>query len=299
MIEFADAIRAAGLEPPLRIEPGSMIRFPGIGKGAKNKAAWCRLFDDCMGGVFGDYSSDLYEVWQSRRTQTYTPEQRAEFMRQVEANRKQHAQDRAKDALTASKRAQMIVSASAPEQHAYLDSKGWSDTGLVWYPSEGVNLLVIPMRIGGVLAGCQLIDRDGNKKFLKGQRTNGAEYVFGARGIDVWCEGYATARSISECLTMAGLPAQVHACFSAGNMQRMAKTGVVVADNDASLTGERAAQATGLPSWMPEQVGTDFNDYHIEVGTFAAGMKLRKFLQQIRNGARPEPGAQETRAARA
>jgi putative DNA primase/helicase len=79
----------------------------------------------------------------------------------------------------------------------------------------------------------------------------------------------------------------------------MAKTGFVVADNDASQAGDKAAQATGLPYWLPPTIGHDFNDHWREVGTLSAGMALRKFLQTARNGARPEPGAQETRAARA
>lgn len=125
----------------------------------------------------------------------------------------------------------------------------------------------------------------------------GSEHVFGTRGTDVWCEGYATARSIGECLSMSGVQARVHACFSAGNLQRMATSGVVIADNDTSLTGEKSAQATRLPYWLPEQAGTDFNDLHQEIGTFAAGMKLRQWLQKVRNGVRPEPGAWVATAA--
>lgn len=293
-MRFIDFAAAHGLDIR-RLEQGKIARCATVDHPSKRNGAY--LFDGEWGWVQSWETMLEPEYWKDESI--VEPERIAALRLRMEASRKQHAKERAKDALAAAKRAQMIVSASLPEPHAYLDSKGWRDTGLVWYPSENVNLLVIPMRIAGALAGCQLIDRDGNKKFLKGQRTNGAEYVFGARGVDVWCEGYATARSISECLTMAGLPARVHACFSAGNMQRMAKTGFVVADNDASLTGEKSAQATGLAYWMPEQVGTDFNDLHAEIGTFAAGMKLRKFLQHARNGARPEPGAQETRAARA
>lgn len=290
-IEFA---AAHGLDIH-RLEQGKIARCATIDHPSKRNGAY--LFDGEWGWVQSWETMLEPEYWKDESI--IQPERIAALRLRMEASRQQHAQDRAKDALAASKRAQTIISSAKPEQHAYLDSKGWSDTGLVWYPSEGINLLVIPMRIGGVLAGCQLIDRDGTKKFLKGQRTNGAEYVFGVRGVDVWCEGYATARSISECLSLAGLPARVHACFSAGNLQRMAKTGLVIADNDASQTGEKSAQATGLPYWMPEQVGTDFNDLHIESGTFAAGMKLRQWLQKVRSGVRPEPGAWETNAVRA
>lgn len=279
MSNFADAIRAAGLEPPLHIRPGEMIRFPGIGKSAKNTAAWCKLFDDCLSGVFGDFSSGLHEVWQSRRAQAYTPEQRAEFMRQVEASRKANAAERAAMQRKAAQKAVAIIKQAKIEQHAYLDGHGFSEAvGLVWYPDETTNLLVIPMRVGDAVVGCQLIDRDGNKRFLRGQRTNNAEYVLGAQGIDVWAEGYATALSIHTCLSALKVPCRVHACFSAGNMQRMAKRGIIIADNDASGVGEKAAQATGLPYWLPKAIGTDFNEYHRAVGTMAAGMELRKFL---------------------
>ena len=129
MIEFSDAIRASGLEPPLSIEPGAVIRFPGIGKGAKNKAAWCRLFDDCIGGVFGDYSSGLYEVWQSRRTETYTPDQRAEFMRQGEASRKEPAQDRAREAVAAGRAYGHVVDRDVPGVPR--DQEGRAGAGVV------------------------------------------------------------------------------------------------------------------------------------------------------------------------
>lgn len=284
MIEFADAIRSSGLEPPISIEPGTVIRFPGIGKGAKNKAAWCLLFDDCMGGVFGDYSSGLYEVWQSRRTQTYTPEQRTEFMRQVEASRKAHAAERQAMQRQASQKAAAIIKQARIEQHAYLDSKGFREAvGLVWYPDDDTNLLVIPMEVAGQVVGCQLIDRNGTKKFLKGQRTNGAAFTFGTSGIDIWCEGYATAKSIHACLSALKVPCMVHACFSAGNMQRMANRGFVVADNDpGSCAGIKAAKSTGLPYWVSDSPGEDFNDFHQRIGTFKAGMELRKFLLGVR-----------------
>lgn len=212
------------------------------------------------------------------------PEDLAALRTRMEASRKQHAQDRAKDAKSAAQKAQAIIKQARIEQHAYLDSKGFREAvGLVWYPDEDTNLLLIPMRVCDALVGCQMIDRDGQKRFLKGQRTHDAEFIFGSAGVDIWCEGYATARSIHTVISAMKIPCRVHACFSAGNMQRMAKAGFVVADNDASQTGEKAAQATGLPYWMPDAIDADFNDLHAEIGTFAAGMKLRQWLQKASN----------------
>jgi putative DNA primase/helicase len=278
------------------LEVGRWVRVPTIDHPRSRNGAY--FFDGDYGHVQNWAEMAACESW--RDDKPMTPRDTEALRLRMEASRKQHAIERAKDAANAASKAKAIIQQSRIEQHAYLDAKSFKDAvGLVYYPDEDTNLMVIPMAINCDVVGCQLIDRNGIKKFLKGQRTNGATFTFGSTGIDVWCEGYATARSIHACLSAIKVPAKVHSCFSAGNMQRMAKTGVVIADNDASQTGEKAAQATGLPYWMPPEVGFDFNDYHQSRGTFAAGMELRKFLQQARNDARPEPGGQETRAARA
>ena len=64
---FQDAIRAAGLQPPDVIEPGKFHKFPGEGKRNSNTAAWCKLFPDSAGGIFGDYSTGLSAGWQEQR----------------------------------------------------------------------------------------------------------------------------------------------------------------------------------------------------------------------------------------
>lgn len=198
----------------------------------------------------------------------------------VEARRRDHAardaaeaKERARSALVASNKAKAIIAASVLEKHSYLDAKGFGDAvGLVYYPAPGKNLLIIPMRVNNDVVGVQMIDRDGAKMFLKGQRTSGAEFVFGARGHEIYCEGWATGRSIIQCIPGV----RVRVCFSAGNLQRMAKTGFVVADNDKSGTGEAAAKATGLPYFLPPVIGQDYNDMHREIGTLLSGMALKK-----------------------
>ena len=181
------------------------------------------------------------------------------------------------DARKAADKAQWIIDQCQPEQHAYLESKGFPDMqGLVWRPEEHSNLLVIPMRNGADLVGCQLIDRAGHKKFLFGQRSGGAEFVIGSSGVDVWVEGYATGLSVSKCAKHAGLRLRTHICFSAGNLQKMAKSGYVIADNDASGTGVKAAQATKLPFWVSDHAGEDFNDFWKRTGTVRASLELRK-----------------------
>lgn len=205
---------------------------------------------------------------------------RAEMAR-IRANAdRQLTQNRA----SASQKALNIIGQCKYEQHAYLDGKGFPDAlGLVYRPDDATNLLVVPMRAGKQLVGCQLIDRDGGKKFLFGQRCSGAEYVIGNHGLDIWCEGYATGLSVSAVMSALKISARIHVCFSAGNLQAMARHGVVVADNDESSTGERSAKATGLPYFIPETVGEDFNDLHRRAGTFAASQIMRRFLGEVRN----------------
>lgn len=191
------------------------------------------------------------------------------------ANRKLLA-DRAK----AARKARDILSMCSMEQHAYLDAKGFRETlGLVYRPSEGRNALCIPMYVASDLVGLQMIERDGEKKFLFGQRCSSAEHLIGTKGAEIHVEGYATGLSVSTCLAALKVAARVRVWFSAGNMQANAKTGFVVADNDKSGTGLRAAKATGLPYYMSEVEGEDFNDLHKRLGTFKASQILRKAMQ--------------------
>jgi phage/plasmid primase-like uncharacterized protein len=184
-------------------------------------------------------------------------------------------------ALTATQ----ILKSCKLEQHAHLDKKGFPDVrGMVWYPDENTNLLAIPMRVGKELTGVQLISRDGEKKFLDGSRTVGAEFLIDGGGIDVFVTDYTTGLAVSVALRAALIKHRVRICFSASNLQATAKkagAGFVIADNDESKTGEKAAIESGLPYWMPPTVGTDFNDYWREVGTLKAAMVMRKFYQGL------------------
>lgn len=182
----------------------------------------------------------------------------------------------------AAKKAGWILHQCKPERHAYFDMHGMREQeGLVWWPDENQNLLCIPMRVGHALVGVQLIDRTGGKKFLTGQRTSGAEYLIDHSGhgaVDYWVEGYCTGLALRACLSALKMRYRIHITFSAHNMKSMANSGYVIADNDASGAGEKAAQATGLPYWMSDIQGEDFSDMHQRLGTFRASQALKKWL---------------------
>ena len=223
--------------------------------------------------------------WRDEGHQRPTQEQINAQRAAVAERASKEGQERIRIAHKAAEKAKWIMDQCVSERHAYLDSKGFGELdGLVWRPAPESNLLCIPMSANGKCVGVQMIDARGAKKFLSGQITSQAEYCFDAGGLNVtdwWVEGFASGLSLRVCLHALKLRYRIHVCFSAGNLKRMAHTGYVVADNDASLTGLNAARATGLPYWMPDQEGTDINDFHKLHGTFKTSQVLRKWLQNI------------------
>jgi len=185
------------------------------------------------------------------------------------------------DQRAAANKAAFIMDNSQLARHSYLKRKGFPDAeGYVWV-NEGKQYLILPMRVNGHLVGCQMIDEDGGKKFLYGQRTSNAEIRIDSGGVDILCEGYATALSIQSVLKKFKRRYVIHVCFSAGNMKKIASnltSGVVVADNDQSGTGERVAKEIGWKYWMSDVVGEDANDAHQRMGAFAFGQSLLKVL---------------------
>jgi len=185
--------------------------------------------------------------------------------------------DRAELADMAAKKAAWILNQCELKTHPYLEKKGFPDEkGNVWN-----DLLVIPMRKSGRLIGCQLISGEGEKKFLYGQVTKGASFTVDARGTPIFCEGYATALSVRTVMKAINMRYCIHVCFSAGNMKEVARNiigGIVVADNDNSATGEKAAREIAKPYWISPTVGEDFNDFHQLKGAFHASQSLKRVL---------------------
>jgi putative DNA primase/helicase len=182
-----------------------------------------------------------------------------------------------------------MLNGSGFSTHPYLTAKGFADEqgNVLWV--EGKPVLLIPMRVAGSLVGVQQIDADGGKKFLYGQRTSGATFTFDNKGVNVVCEGYATALSIRAAMKQMKQRYTLHVCFSAGNMIKVAsglERGIVIADNDASGTGQEAAQKIDWPTWMSDRTGEDANDFHMRVGMFAFTQSLTHTVNaQRQNGA--------------
>ena len=191
----------------------------------------------------------------------------------------QAAQETERKQREAAAKAAQMLAESELLTHPYMAAKG--------FPDERVNVLdgvmLVPMRVGRDLVGAQQITAEGGKKFLFGQRSSMAEFVMtaGQYGVHVVCEGYATGLSVRAALATLRRPYYVHVAFSAGNMKKIAQalpSGLAIADNDASETGEKTCKEIGWPYWMSDTVGEDCNDYHQRRGLFALAQGLQKML---------------------
>lgn len=266
-MDFVDFCRAQGVLidylPPI----GKWVRLKTEDKSAKRNGAV---------KFMGDHG--FVQNW---ATMTQPALWRGEATSQViQKYQRQAAQRREQDntqAIKAAATAHQMLSDSELLPHPYLEAKGFPDAVGSVLGDE----LLVPMYNGG-LVGLQRIKPDGKKLFLFGQRSGGASFTIGQGRLDFWCEGYATALSLQEVLRSLKMSYRIHVCFSAGNMQKLAKNGFVIADNDASQTGQRVAIATGLPHWISDQKGEDFNDAWLRLGTFKLAMQIRRLTNKIR-----------------
>lgn len=275
-MEFINFCQALGIvintPPPI----GVWRRYPTVDHPRKRNGAVKFMGDH---GFAQNHATDTdVSVWHDGNV---TESQKRDYQRlanEAEAERVRMQRD-------AAARASAILKQCKFAKHDYLKAKGFEDEEGNVLTADGRHTLVIPMRVDGHLVGCQLISQDGEKKFLYGQRTSEAEFVFDNKGPHILCEGYATALSIRKALKNMKKRYTLHVCFSAGNMKKIAsaieKPGLVVADNDASATGERVAREIGWPFWMSDQVGEDFNDAHLRLGLFKVAYPLARMVDAL------------------
>ena len=307
--QFSDAIRATGLEPPDVIEPGKLHRFPGVGKRNGNTAGWCKLFDDGLGGCFGDWSSGFTENWQAKRDKPFSQSERAAFMRRVEEARKHAEAERQQQYADAAAKAESIwnTANTANDDHPYLVRKGIKANGARLHQGA----LVIPVRSGGELHSLQFIAEDGGKRFLSGGQVTGGYFSIGTiKGAGALCiaEGFATGSTIHQA---TGYPVAV--AFNAGNLEPVAKAMrrklsglpiILCADDDADTRGNpgltkanHAALAIGakvtVPNFGDQRPAdvTDFNDMAALLGLETVAKAIHGVLatEQTDNDGWPEP----------
>lgn len=289
--QFQQAIAAAGLTPPDDvIGDGRLHRFSSNGK-PRNKNGWYVLhLDGVAAGSFGDWSTGLEQKWCSKSADTMSESERQAHRERTKAMQaardadKAQRQQQAREAATS----RLNKSTHATDDHPYLQRKDAQAHGI---RAEGGNLL-IPMRdTSGKLHSLQVIDAQGDKRFLPGGRVSGCFYGMGKPdGVLIVCEGFATGASLHESTGHA-----VAVAFNAGNLKAVAVDLqakypalklIIAADDDHRTDGNpgltkatEAAQAVGgllvVPDFGADRPdgATDFNDLASHHGG-AAGLAV-------------------------
>jgi putative DNA primase/helicase len=285
--QFQDAIRATGLQPPDSIVLGKLHRFPGIGKRKGNTAGWCKLFDDGLGGCFGDWSSGLSESWQAKRSKPYSRTERVAFAKQVESAKLQAAKELESRQVKAARQAADIwkTAQAAPSDNPYLVSKKIKAYGARLH-NRALTLPILDFQFN--ITSLQFIYPDGGKRFLTGGRIKGC-FIHVSGGVKnpsrvIISEGWATGCTLAEDEPNA----LVLAAVDAGNLKPVAIDArkqwsdaelVIAGDDDrlkpgnpgATKAREAAIESGALvafPRWPYEAPGhlTDFNDLAVWLG---------------------------------
>lgn len=252
---------------PNRLTPGEVYRIPAPGKRASNRSGWVILHAE-NAATYGDWSTGEQFDWfaQSQTVITHKPKPRPEVN-----NERREAAERA---------AWLWENATnASDAHPYLLNKQISADGL---RQNRADCLIIPMfdsaKPDSGIINLQFITPDGTKRFLKGARKAGAYYRLPGERPRVFVEGLATGKTVN-----AATGREVIVTFDAGNLikvtSNIAEPGdVVAADNDNADkaralfskrleqygTGHKYAERTGLPYFIPNLPGCDFNDLGVE-----------------------------------
>ena len=281
MTDFVSFCRARGILIDAMPPFGKWESYPTDDKPGK-KNGRVRFMGD-HGHAHNWGTMEKPDVWQLDKESTAVdPQQLANWAAQAE--KKQAARREA--AAEAARKAAGILNACRVATHPYLATKGFPEAeGNVYDHPTGGALLVVPMRIAERLVGLQFIAEGGEKRFMAGQQSKGAELVIDNKGVDVLLEGFATALSVQAALQAARVRYRIHCCFSASNMIEIGKKlpgkFITIADNDASLTGENAALELGAPYWMSATVGHDANDDHRARGLFALSQELKLLVMGL------------------
>lgn len=241
------------------------VRVPTVDKPHSKNGAY--IYDGQSGAVQNWAIHDKPVSWKSK--EPYRPDPLAK------EKREKAERERIERQVKAAKKAGWIMSQAKEGTHPYLARKGFpTQKCYIWN-----ELLVLPTREGDKLVGCQLISADGTKKFLTGQKTKGVSLVMDNKGVDIVCEGFATAMSVRRAMKHLKQRYKIHICFSASNMVEIGtklKNPIVIADNDPM--GIRTAKKIASDYWVAEAEGQDFNDAEIALGTEAVAQSLAPFI---------------------
>ena len=275
-LQLRDAIEQSGLTPPKDIVlDGKMHRFNSgsKGKGGQDKSGWYIAYGDGVpAGRFGCWRAGMEMTWRADIGRKLTSSEEMANLRRMNEAKATRDAELTKSREVASNTVEKIWSeaAAAHQDHPYLSRKGIGVNGA---RVTGDGRLVVPLyNPNGTLSSLQYIDHEGGKLYHAGGQTGGCSWMIGTMdepGVLYVAEGYATAATIHQVM---GRPCIV--AYSASNLVPVTGSArdkygptqeiVIVADNDASNTGQKYAdQASakfGARTIMPPTQG-DANDY--------------------------------------
>jgi len=285
-MSFIDFARANGVDIDIsRLYPSENIKRTGtVEKPKSTNGAY--YWDGQRGWVF-DWSGASTVIWyENPNAKPWTEEEKRAWM----DRRRSQQSDQQKRYEKVGLQAEAILKSAKLDHHNYLEYKGFKDEkGLVLGDK-----LLIPMRnvVTNKVTGYQAIVFDYtthkyDKKMLLGMKARNSVLFIGDRkGEEFWLvEGYATGLSLHQALRSCGLKASVVVCFSAHNLVAVADQikgkRFIFADNDASETGQKAAESTGLPWTTADEQGWDANDLHIKSGLFNVVAKIMELKRKV------------------
>jgi putative DNA primase/helicase len=280
MIEFLEAMKNAGIEPPSEIVADSCLhRFTIPGDKARSNNGWYILHsDEPAAGAFGCWKRGISETWCGKTHQTMTPEEKAAYASKMDAVKRLREAEREKiqtecrqwcaDAWAKAK--------DATSENPYLKRKSVNAYGVKSFKDS----LLIPVRdMAGTIHGLQFIAPDGYKVFKTGTNKTGHFFKIGQSKDNtvIICEGYATGASIHNATGHA-----VVIAFDSGNLLPVAEVIrakfpemkiIIAGDDDHATEGnpgltkatETARAVNGLLA-VPvfhenrQAADTDFND---------------------------------------
>lgn len=280
MTDFVDFCRDHGLIVDHASADGRIHSVPTRDKPKKRNGrfmylgdrGWCQNWATMMAPAF----------WKPNEPIRFEPRAPAPPQVDMAARLGELKQQRA----AAAQRARAIIGECTTGTHPYFGLKGFpAEQGLI----DPQGFLVIPMRRFlryESIVSVQWIDDEGAKKFLPGGAAKGACYVIGSQKAHTswFVEGYIDGLTLRAALRKLYRDDNVVVCFSAGNLIHVAELageGFVFADNDASMTGQRAAEATGLKWTMSPSTGNDVNDDMLAHGLDYVVDHLRRFLSSV------------------
>jgi putative DNA primase/helicase len=275
-LQLADAMRAAGINPPAQIHlDGQLHRFQSgtKGKPGHDKPGWyCAFSDGIPAGRFGCWRAGIEVAWRADIGRSLTPvEEMAHAKRMAEAIRARDEALRKQREVAADTVEHIWVhGAPASPDHPYLARKGIQHNNA---RVTGDGRLIVPLYTPeGKLASLQYIEADGTKRYHQGGQTSGCFWMIGVAddpGPIYIAEGFATAATIHEvtnrpCIVAYSAHNLVPVTGTIRERYGAAQELVIVADNDASGVGrnyaDQASAKHGARVVMPPEAG-DANDY--------------------------------------